>query len=70
MQLRCFKCHKPFAIGKDAVYAGLDTMEAEDLQHYNAQCPHCKRMNRVSREELLRAAPNWKPAAEGEEVEE
>jgi len=70
MQLRCFKCHKPFAIGKDAVNAALDMMEADDLQHYNAQCPHCKRMNRVSREALERAAPDWKPAAEGEEVEE
>jgi hypothetical protein len=34
----------------------------QDLGHYNAQCPHCRRMNRVSRDELLRAAPDWKPA--------
>jgi len=70
MQLRCYKCHKPFAISKDAVNAALDMVVADDLQHYNAQCPHCKRMNRLSKEELLRAAPLWKPPEEQETVDE
>lgn len=57
MQLRCTKCHKPFALGKDALLAALEQVKAQDLHHYNAQCPHCRRMNRVSRKELERSAP-------------
>ncbi len=59
MQLRCTNCHKPFALGKEAVRYALDTMEEEGLHHYNAQCPHCRRVNRVSDRELKRAAPDW-----------
>jgi len=66
MQIRCFHCHKPFALGKDAMHAALDQIEAEGLSHYNAVCPHCRRNNRVSREELIRAAPEWKKAVEEE----
>jgi len=70
MQLRCYNCHKPFAIGKQAVHDALDMMVEEDLQHYNAQCPHCRRVNRVSLEELKRAAPDWVPSAAQDEESE
>jgi phage FluMu protein Com len=66
MQLRCYHCHKPFALSNAAVYSALNTLSKENLGHYNAQCPHCRRVNRVSQEELLHAAPDWKP----EEAEE
>lgn len=59
MQIRCQQCHRPFAIGKEEVHAALDLLSEEDLAHYNAQCPHCRRVNRISREELLRVAPDW-----------
>lgn len=68
MQIRCRNCHKPFALGKEAVYYALDTMTAKGLNHYNANCPHCRRVNRVSLEELLRAAPDWSPEREEEEA--
>ena len=61
MQIRCVHCHKPFALNKDAVHAALDLIAAEDLGHYNAHCPHCGRTNRVSRRELQRSAPDWRP---------
>lgn len=67
MQIRCHNCHRPFALSKDAVHAALDSMVAEDLSHYNANCPHCRRVNRVSKAELQRAAPDWHP--ESEEVD-
>ncbi|MEA3439628.1 MAG: hypothetical protein U9R58_05035 [Chloroflexota bacterium] len=66
MQIRCYNCHKPFAIGRETVKAALDMMYADDLQHYNAQCPHCRRMNRVSLEEMKRGAPDWKPESSDE----
>lgn len=69
MQIRCYSCHKPFALGKDAVHAALEMITAEGLSHYDVQCPHCRRINRVSRQELLRAAPDWEKQAEGGESE-
>ncbi len=59
MQIRCQNCHKPYALNKDMVHAALDHISAENLSHYDAVCPHCRRINRVSRDELLRAAPDW-----------
>lgn len=70
MQIRCTRCHRPFALGKDAVHYALGSMEAEGMHHYNAQCPHCRRMNRISRQELERAAPDWTPGEVEELVEE
>jgi phage FluMu protein Com len=69
MQIRCNQCHKPFALGKDAVHAALDIVTEQGLNHYNAYCPHCRRVNRISRDDLLRAAPGWKKEEPGKEVE-
>lgn len=66
MQIRCYHCHKPFAIGKQEAHSALDIMASQNLSHYDASCPHCRRINRVSRQELERAAPDWKPAAQTE----
>lgn len=67
MQIRCQNCHRPFALGRETVQAALDWLHEEDLHHYNAQCPHCRRTNRIPREELLRAAPDWQPGQEKRE---
>jgi len=64
MQIRCYHCHRPFALNKETILAALDLITAENLSHYNAYCPHCRRANRVSRDELHRAAPAWKPVSE------
>jgi redox-regulated HSP33 family molecular chaperone len=61
MQIRCQYCHRPYAITKEAVHAALEVITAEKLNHYDANCPHCGKVNHVSRSELLRAAPNWHP---------
>ena len=67
MQLRCANCHKPFALNKDEVNLALDTIYTEGLGHYNAYCPHCRRANRVSQQELQRSAPDWHPKPTPEE---
>lgn len=59
MQIRCYHCHKPFAVGREEVHRALNTLQAQNLHHYNAYCPHCRRANRISRQELLRSAPDW-----------
>jgi phage FluMu protein Com len=61
MQIRCYHCHKPFALSREAIHQALNNLMSAGLAHYNAYCPHCRRANRVSREELLHAAPDWTP---------
>lgn len=61
MQVRCYHCHKPFALSREVIHQALTILTNEGLAHYNAYCPHCRRANRVSRAELLRAAPDWRP---------
>ena len=70
MQIRCYHCQKPFALGKETIHLALDAMEIEKMGHYNAACPHCRRANRVSRDELRRAAPDWQPQVEKQETTE
>ena len=60
MQISCFKCHMPIAMSKDAIYAALDVITDENLSRYDVRCPKCRKVNRVSRKQLLRAAPHWK----------
>lgn len=66
MQIRCQNCHKPFALGKEAVLAALEEIQKEGLTYYNIHCPHCSKTNRASKEELQRAAPDWKGTVEAE----
>ncbi len=61
MQIRCQNCHKPFALSKDEIFAALEQVTSENLKHYDAHCPHCRRVNRVAKRQLQRAAPGWKP---------
>lgn len=66
MQIRCSNCHRPFALGKEAVHTALDQIAAENLNHYSVNCPHCRRANRISPKELRRAAPGWQPEGSSE----
>ena len=68
MQVRCFKCQMPIALSQEVLYAALDHMTDEDLIHYDVRCPRCRKTNRVSIEQLKRAAPGWQ--REREESEE
>ena len=59
MQIRCFKCQMPIDLSKDFVYAALDVVTDEDLTYYDVRCPKCRKTNRVSKQQLLHAAPAW-----------
>ena len=60
MNLRCMYCQTMFAIGREEMIVALQTMEAEDLSHYDAHCPKCRRANRVELKKLELANPNWR----------
>jgi phage FluMu protein Com len=52
-------CQTMFGVSRDVMLAGLQTMEAENLTHYEVYCPKCRRANRVERKKLELANPNW-----------
>jgi len=53
-------CQTMFGVSRDVMLVGLQTMEAENLKHYDIHCPKCRRANRVERRKLEMANPNWK----------
>jgi phage FluMu protein Com len=59
MQIRCSYCGIPYSLSKEGVLAALDSLTAEDLKHFDIRCPKCRKVNHISREALLRAAPDW-----------
>jgi Zn finger protein HypA/HybF involved in hydrogenase expression len=66
MQTRCQNCHRPFALSKEIVEAALDDMAVKHQEHYyNMPCPHCHKLTRVPRADLLHAAPDWKEPVTG-----
>lgn len=62
MNLRCAFCQTPYALGRTEMLAGLQMMEAENLSHYDAHCPRCRRVTQIPRQRLEMAFPNWKAA--------
>jgi len=59
MNLRCMYCQTMFGIGRENMLIALQTMEADDLSHFDFHCPKCRRANRVERKKLELANPNW-----------
>ena len=59
INIRCFSCHTPFSIKIEEVEAALTEIYQEGHKHYNANCPRCGRVNKVSKKQLHRAAPKW-----------
>jgi len=61
MQIHCSYCGAPLNISRKQAEAALDWMHTEGKAYYEVRCPKCRKMNKVSREVLARAAPTWKP---------
>lgn len=60
MNIRCSFCQIPYAIGRNEMLAALEKMDAENLTHYDAHCPRCKRSTQIPRARLEMAVPNWR----------
>ncbi len=62
MNIRCSFCQTPYAIGRAEKIAALQYMYAENLTHYDAHCPRCRRATPVLREKLEATLPDWRDA--------
>jgi hypothetical protein len=69
MNLRCSFCQTPFSIGRMEKLAALQHMYAENLNHYDAHCPRCRRANTIMRQKLEMTLPNWREELKELEVE-
>ena len=59
MNLRCMYCQTMFGISRENMLIALQSMEAENLDHFEFHCPKCRRANRVERKKLELANPHW-----------
>ncbi|HET6846416.1 MAG TPA: hypothetical protein VFH29_06245 [Anaerolineales bacterium] len=62
MNVTCFYDQTPFTLSMEEKIAALRKMQAENLTHYDARCPRCGRVNKVSRERLEMFTPGWEEA--------
>ena len=62
MNLRCSFCQTPFTIGRIEKLDALQHLEANNLTHYDAHCPRCRRSTPVLRQKLEMTMPNWRDA--------
>ncbi len=62
MNLRCTYCQTPFTLSMNEKIGALRLMHTENMHHYDAVCPHCRRANSVSRERLEMFTPGWQQA--------
>jgi len=69
MNLRCSFCQTPFTIGRVETLDALQHMDANNLTHYDAQCPRCRRSTPIVRKRLEMTMPNWREALKELEAE-
>ena len=69
MNLRCSFCQTPFTIGRIEKLDALQHMDANNLNHYDAHCPKCRRATAVVRKRLEMTMPNWRDALKELEAE-
>jgi hypothetical protein len=69
MNLRCSFCQTPFTLGRIEKLDALQHMDANNLTHYDAQCPRCRRATPVLRQRLEMTMPNWRESLKELEAE-
>src|SRR5512143_1793537 len=62
MNLRCAFCQTPFTLGRIDKLIALQHMDAENLTHYDAHCPRCRKATPVERQKMEATFPNWRDA--------
>ncbi len=57
MQIRCYRCSWSFSLKKEEIAFALEALEESEGNHYDVRCQRCRHMNRISLEQLKKAAP-------------
>lgn len=63
MQLKCSFCSMPFALNKEQVAEAVEIVKADAAAHYDAHCPKCRRVTRVTKK-MLAINPIYKKMLE------
>jgi len=69
MNLRCAFCQTPYTIGRVEKLDALQHLYANNLSHYDAHCPRCRKATPVLRQKLEMTMPNWRDALKELEAE-
>jgi len=60
MDIRCSFCQTPYTLSRVAMLDALQEVDSQNLTHYDAHCPRCRRATRIPRQRLEMAMPNWR----------
>ena len=60
MNIRCAFCQTPYTLSRVAMLDALQEVDSQNLTHYDAHCPRCRRATRIPRQRLEMAMPNWR----------
>ena len=60
MNIRCSFCQTPYTLSRVAMLDALQEIHSQNLTHYNAHCPRCRRATPIPRQKLEVAMPNWR----------
>ena len=60
MNIRCAFCQTPYTLSRVAMLDALQEVDSQNLTHYDAHCPRCRRATPVPRQRLEMAMPNWR----------
>ncbi|HET9915202.1 MAG TPA: hypothetical protein VFQ13_25145 [Anaerolineales bacterium] len=60
LNIRCAFCQTPYTLSHVTMLDALQEVDAQNLTHYDAHCPRCRRATRIPRQRLEMAMPNWR----------
>jgi hypothetical protein len=59
MNIRCSFCQTPYTLSRVQMLDALQEVDSQNLTHYDAHCPRCRRATQIPRQKLEMAMPNW-----------
>ena len=69
MNIRCAFCQTPYTLSRVEMLDALQEIDSQNLTHYDAHCPRCRRATQIPRQRLEMAMPNWREELKQFEVE-
>lgn len=66
LKIRCFKCGWAWSMNAAAIQAAMEELEP-GAKHYIAECPRCRRVNKISVKQMRRMASRIPTESEPEE---